>query len=95
MEIVGLIFLFLFVLAVYRGRPEQRHRRTDPACAGYSTAGRLRRWLNSRGRGKSCPVCVPSRCTRPPFLWLCSAEAGHTGPCPARKVSGAAWLAGG
>lgn len=58
-EILGLLLLLAVVGDVHRGQPEQRHRRTDPACRHYSDAGRLRRWFNNRGRGKSCPECVP------------------------------------
>lgn len=36
-----------------------RHTKTDPACVHYKETGLFRRYLNERGRGKACLVCVP------------------------------------
>ena len=36
------------------------HVKTDPVCIYYKETGPFRRYLNERGRGKGCPVCVPN-----------------------------------
>lgn len=36
-----------------------KHTKTDPACIHYAETGPFRRYLNERGRGKACLVCVP------------------------------------
>lgn len=36
-----------------------RHTKTDPACIHYKETGPFRRYLNERGRGKHCNLCVP------------------------------------
>jgi hypothetical protein len=35
------------------------HTKTDPVCIHYKETGPFRRYLNERGRGKACLVCVP------------------------------------
>lgn len=36
-----------------------KHTKTDPVCIHYKETGLFRRFLNERGRGKACLVCVP------------------------------------
>jgi hypothetical protein len=36
-----------------------KHTKTDPVCIYYKETGLFRRYLNGRGRGKACLVCVP------------------------------------
>jgi hypothetical protein len=36
-----------------------KHTKADPACIYYKETGTFRRYLNERGRGKACLVCVP------------------------------------
>lgn len=36
-----------------------KHTKTDPVCIHYKETGLFRRYLNERGRGKACLVCVP------------------------------------
>lgn len=38
---------------------QEAHTKTDPACIHYTVTGPFRRYLNERGRGKSCHACVP------------------------------------
>lgn len=47
-----------------RGTPtgvKMKHAKTDPACINYKESGPFRRYLNERGRGKNCNVCVPPK----------------------------------
>lgn len=38
-----------------------KHTKTDPACIYYKETGLFRRYLNKRGRGKSCRACMWQR----------------------------------
>lgn len=37
-----------------------KHTKTDPVCIKYKETGPFRHYLNERGRGKACLVCVPT-----------------------------------
>lgn len=42
-----------------------KHTKTDPVCIHYKETGPFRRYLNARGLGRACLICVPLFKVRP------------------------------